>query len=683
MRRLYTDSLFLIGLAIRLGLIFFVLPAPVTEWYVPFLEVSITRPTFDPWLAYIEAGGDVAAFPYGYAMWIAFLPLTLVCSLVGIPTIIGYAFTLLFVDLGLLEVFRRLLPNRERFLLAIYWLSPILLLASYWLGLNDLVPVFLLVLSLYFAKQLRLFFSGLLLILAISAKLSMVITLPFFAIYFFRSRALYALLPEFLKGISLALLLVGLPFLVSDSAIEMLLSNPEMSKVYQFTLSVGDAVSIYVVPLVYLIILYVAWRVRRMNFELFQAMLGMSFMLVVLLSPASPGWFLWVLPLLIYYQAISGLIAIVLSSLFTFLYIISTLFSLYSGTFGFSYADVEVLGVGDTAGQPHMASLLHTAMVAVGIVLTLRMWRETVSRNDYFRLSRKPFVIGIAGDSGSGKDTLSDAIEGLFGNHSVAKLSGDDYHLWDRQKPVWQAMTHLNPMANDLEGFASDLVSLIDGKTVGVRKYDHNSGIRSEQQEVKSNDFIVVSGLHTLYLPILRECMNVRIYLGMDEGLRRQFKELRDVSQRGQSAEQVRSSFNKRASDSEKFIRPQSAYADLVLSLQPIHPRLLVGPSGGRPLRFKLLALSRNGLSERSLTRVLIGVCGLHVDIATSDDSSEVELTIEGETSGEDVALAAKMLCPRVMDFLDIRPKWAGGVLGLMQLVTLTHIDQALTKRFL
>ena len=90
--------------------------------------------------------------------------------------------------------------------------------------------------------------------------------------------------------------------------------------------------------------------------------------------------------------------------------------------------------------------------------------------NLFFRLSRKPFVIGIAGDSGSGKDTLNDAITDLFGTNAVASLSGDDYHLWDRNKPSWQAMTHLNPMANDLERYANDLVSLIDGNDVFLQK---------------------------------------------------------------------------------------------------------------------------------------------------------------------------------------------------------------------
>jgi hypothetical protein len=109
----------------------------------------------------------------------------------------------------------------------------------------------------------------------------------------------------------------------------------------------------------------------------------------------------------------------------------------------------------------------------------------------------------------------------------------------------------------------------------------------------------------------------------------------------------------------------------------------LEGLNGKHPLRFKVVARSRHGLNEQSLTRVLVGICGLHVDMVVSIDASEVELTIEGDNSAQDIALAAQMICPRILEFLDIDPKWQDGVMGLMQLISLSHIDQALTKRFI
>lgn len=677
MKKLLTHPLFGVGLGIRLLMIVALLPQAAANWYVPFLDHALSAPSMDPWGAFLQDGGNPAAFPYGYVMWLACLPLTLLCKLLSLPLHAGYGATLLAADAAMLLALNRLYPDRHRALLSSYWLSPIVLLASYWLGLNDIIPVLLLCLALVCMQTLRFTAAGLLCGAAISAKLSMVLALPFFLIYLFQNKALRAELRAFAKGLGIAFVALGLPFLLSRSGMYMLLHNPEMGKVYQFSLEIGNGTRLYLLPLAYLLTLYVTWRVRRLNFELFSALLGLAFFLVVLMTPASPGWFIWILPLLVAYQLRADRIAWLLVSAFSTLYAIGNVLVIPGPHVAFG--DVGALTLGPI-GPP---SLVHTLITALGIALGMRIWRETVSSNDYFRLSRKPFVIGIAGDSGAGKDTLADAMAGLFGQHSVAKLSGDDYHLWDRQKPMWQVMTHLNPMANDLEAYANDLVALTDGRSISSRHYDHATGKMSHPIKVESNDFIIASGLHALYLPILRNCYDLSVYLDINEDLRRYLKLQRDVHQRGHTVERVLSSLTKREPDSERFVRPQADHADLVMSLQPIHPRLLEDTSTKQTMRYKLQVRSRKGLNEMSLTRVLAGVCGLHVDMTMSQDGQEVELIIEGETSSEDIELAARMLFPQLLAFLDIRPQWENGMLGLMQLVTLSHINQALKKRYL
>src|SRR5690606_25277315 len=144
-----------------------------------------------------------------------------------------------------------------------------------------------------FLRQVNMRLAGALLAAAVSAKLSMLVAVPFFGIYLYNNPALRQRARPFVASFALASAMLWLPFLASESAIWMLFSNPEMTKVYQLAMSFGSDFSIYLVPFIYLLLLYFTWRIGRLNFDIFQAALGMAFLLLVLMTPAAPGWFIW------------------------------------------------------------------------------------------------------------------------------------------------------------------------------------------------------------------------------------------------------------------------------------------------------------------------------------------------------------------------------------------------------
>ena len=679
--QLISNPLFLVGLIIRLALLATVLPFAAEHWYIPFLVKSIESFSLDPWSSYLALGGDRLAFPYGYAMWLAFIPSFALAWYLKFPTMVAYSMTLLVIDIALLYVLRKLTSTSEKKLLAIYWLSPIILFSTYWLGLNDLIPVGLLMFGLMLLHTGLPQRAAICVALAVSAKLSMILTAPFLIIYLFNNKRFRIYLQPFFITFVLLVSVLLIPQFLSVGGREMLLDNPELSKIYDIVLPVGNNLQIYLLPLMYSLVLFGAWRIRRMNFELLLATIGIAFFLVLLLTPASPGWFVWVLPFLVLYQIKSDKVALGLVGIFSLIYI--SLGSLLSPLPSLPWSDwpagmrgVELIDV-----APHTLSLWQTLLLATGLILVARMLREGVQANEYFRLSRKPFVLGIGGDSGSGKDTLANAIAGLFGKHSVVQVSGDDYHLWDRQKPIWQMMTHLNLRANDLSRFSHDVQALANSNQVVSRHYDHDSGKMGKPNILKSNDFIIVSGLHVFSLPILRQLCDLKVFLDMDETLRVHMKLQRDVGKRGHTLETVRDAIRRRELDAERYIRPQVDRADLVLSLQPMHLNLL-NEKDALP-KFKLGVRAQQGMYYDNLMRLLIGVCGLHVDVSHESADGAIDLTIEGEADAGDIAFAAEELLPQLNELLDCKPAWQSGMTGLMQLIVMLHITQALRARLL
>ena len=682
MMRLWRHPLFLTGLVLRLVLLLAVVPDPVQQWYAPFLANSLQSFGIDPWSTHLASGGVLRAFPYGYATWLTFLPLTAAASWIGVSGALAYGITLLCVDIVLLMVLRRMSIASDTMLLGLYWLSPILVFATYWLGVNDILPVMLLMLGFAALKRDAVRAAAVWMALAASAKLSMVLALPIVFVYLFNNKRLRRLCWPFALTLGVVLVAVQGPYLMSDSARVMLFQNPEMAKVYDLALDFGNGLQVYLLPLVYLLAVFGAWRIGRMSFDLLTAFLGIVFFLVLLLTPASTGWFIWVLPFLVLYQVKSDRVTVWLVTIFSILYVgfaalVSPLPHLAVSGWPGGAPGASWLGV---AVRP--LSIWQTLLLGTGLIIAIRMIREGIQANEYFRLSRKPFVLGIAGDSASGKDTLADAVAGLFGRHSVVKLSGDDYHLWDRQRPMWQVLTHLNPRTSDLVRLAHDTQALVDGRTIWWRHYDHSTGTLLTSRELGSNDFIVVSGLHALHLPMQRGLYDLKVYLDIDESLRRHFKVERDMRERGQTREAVLETLDRREGDSRRYIRSQAEHADLVLSLQPIHGDLLQGGEAATPVRLKLHVRTIESAYYDQLVRVLIGVCGLHVDLADSERADgALDVTIEGDVEGADIALAAGELLPQLRELLDTSPAWQGGTIGLMQLVVLTHVAQALRAR--
>ena len=680
---LWKDPIFQIGLAIKILLIVFLVPVIQQEWFVPFIVNWIQNPNMLPWSVHLSMGGNPMAFPYGPVMFLSHLPTTgiglLIDSLfeVNYFSNIGFRISLLLADIFLLISLLQIFENKFRRLIKYYWLSPLIIFISYWHGQTDLIPVVLFISALTFLKRGNFTAVGLLLALSLAAKHSMIIGVPFILLYLWSHNGIHREFQRFLFIFVASFLILEAPLLLSDSFSMMVLQSPEIGKLYWLSIDMGNGNYVYLTIVAYLLLLYFFWRIKRVNFDLLISILGVAFSVIILMTPSPPGWYLWLVPIFAIHQSRYGIGAVTLVSSFSLLFISYHL--LHTSGSNSIFFNLELNNLFQFKNMM-LQSIHYTLMIGFGLLIAIQILRLGVRENDYYRVGSKPVSLGIAGDSGVGKSTFSTGLAKIFGGRSLAEISGDDYHNWDRSSPMWKTMTHLNPKANRLFQLVKDVRSLMDGEPVRARSYDHKTGNFQPRKIRKSRNVILVDGLHALYPRQLIEELDVRFFIEMDESLRLFLRLHRDVSDRGHTEDEVLIETERRKYDSQKYIKPQAERADVVFSLLPLNYGLL-DKEHSINSNLKVRACIRNGIYYDELVRVLIGVCGLQVNLDSIDEKGEVILEISGDVSPEDITLAVHMLVPHMEELFDLSPEFSSGVQGIMQIIALMEMDEALKRR--
>ncbi len=177
----------------------------------------------------------------------------------------------------------------------------------------------------------------------------------------------------------------------------------------------------------------------------------------------------------------------------------------------------------------------------------------------------RPIMLGIVGDSASGKTTLSKGLVRLLGEDAVTHICTDDYHKYDRRQRAERGITPLNPECNYLDIMAQHLQCLRLGEPILKPVYQHHDGTFGPLTYLAPESFTVVEGLLGYHTEEMRTAYDVKVYLDPPESLRRQWKVDRDCSKRGYTTDEVLADLDRREPDSEAFIRPQRRNADMVV----------------------------------------------------------------------------------------------------------------------
>lgn len=158
-------------------------------------------------------------------------------------------------------------------------------------------------------------------------------------------------------------------------------------------------------------------------------------------------------------------------------------------------------------------------------------------------MNNKPYVLGIAGGSGSGKTFFLKCFLKHFGPNEVCLISQDDYYI-----PVGELTDEENKLYNfdlpdtiDNQLFLNDLKKLLAGETVTKKEYVFNNPkLTPRTLEIKPAPVIIVEGLFILHFRQISNLFDFKIFIDTDEEVALQRRLSRDLSERGYPEDSIR-----------------------------------------------------------------------------------------------------------------------------------------------
>lgn len=181
----------------------------------------------------------------------------------------------------------------------------------------------------------------------------------------------------------------------------------------------------------------------------------------------------------------------------------------------------------------------------------------------------KPFILGIAGGSGSGKTYLAQAVRSAVGDNCCEIILQDNFYIDQSARFDFDggAVNFDHPDSLDFGNLASCLQVLKTGQAVEIPIYDFKSHKRlGETLRVEPKPLIIVDGILIFHSQAVREVLDGRIFCQTEESLRYSRRLARDVNERGRTPEGVQAQFLKQVKPMhDQFVEPSKVFADTMI----------------------------------------------------------------------------------------------------------------------
>jgi uridine kinase len=181
----------------------------------------------------------------------------------------------------------------------------------------------------------------------------------------------------------------------------------------------------------------------------------------------------------------------------------------------------------------------------------------------------KPFVIGVAGGSGSGKTTVINHIRRGVSDERIVFLEHDAYYRDLVHLPFEERATNNfdHPSSLETELLIRHIEALLEGYSVEAPIYDFANHIRKkETRKITPHEVILIDGILIFSEKELRDLMDLKLFVDTDDDVRLLRRLKRDIGERQRTIDSVLNQYEKFVRPMHlEFVEPSKRYADIII----------------------------------------------------------------------------------------------------------------------
>jgi uridine kinase len=180
-----------------------------------------------------------------------------------------------------------------------------------------------------------------------------------------------------------------------------------------------------------------------------------------------------------------------------------------------------------------------------------------------------PFLVGIAGGSGSGKTSFLRDLLLHFPAQKIALVSQDNYyHPKELQQKDENGVINFDlPTSINREYFYNDMMKLMRGEPIELMEYNFNNpNVAPKKIIVQPAPVIIMEGLFVFHYDEIRTKLNYKVFIDVhhEERLQRRIK--RDGAERGYPEHEVIYQWHHHVRPSEEeYLYPYLPECDLIV----------------------------------------------------------------------------------------------------------------------